>query len=188
MVKIFEQTYGPIKRDPLAAFRPTQKRERPDFNAEQWEIAPEYLLVDGYNIIFAWDELNAPVSYTHLDVYKRQQVQAAVEALTESGVGDGLVPVHIGGAVGVVLLVVEVHGVGRGAGALLTELAVVFVAGVGGNGGDGALVQVDLVQLAVLVELECDSLIGDHGHGQTLEAADIGLSLIHISPAASISS
>ena len=49
---------GPIKRDPLAAFRPTQKTERPDFNAEQWEIAPEYLLVDGYNIIFAWDELN----------------------------------------------------------------------------------------------------------------------------------
>ena len=56
---IFERTYGPIKRDPLAAFRPVQKRERPDFAAEQWEIAPEYLLVDGYNIIFAWDELNA---------------------------------------------------------------------------------------------------------------------------------
>ena len=59
LLKIFEQTYGPIKRDPLAAFRPTQKQERPDFNAEQWEIQPEYLLVDGYNIIFAWDELNA---------------------------------------------------------------------------------------------------------------------------------
>ena len=59
LLKIFERTYGPIKRDPLAAFRPVQKRERPDFSAEQWEIAPEYLLVDGYNIIFAWDELNA---------------------------------------------------------------------------------------------------------------------------------
>ena len=59
LLKIFERTYGPIKRDPLAAFRPVQKRERPDFAAEQWEIAPEYLLVDGYNIIFAWDELNA---------------------------------------------------------------------------------------------------------------------------------
>ena len=57
LLKIFEQTYGPIKRDPLAAFRPVQKTERPDFAAEQWEIAPEYLLVDGYNIIFAWDEL-----------------------------------------------------------------------------------------------------------------------------------
>ena len=59
LLKIFERTYGPIKRDPLVAFRPVQKRERPDFAAEQWEIAPEYLLVDGYNIIFAWDELNA---------------------------------------------------------------------------------------------------------------------------------
>ena len=59
LLKIFERTYGPIKRDPLAAFRPVQKKERPDFAAEQWEIAPEYLLVDGYNIIFAWDELNA---------------------------------------------------------------------------------------------------------------------------------
>ena len=59
LLKIFERTYGPIKRDPLAAFRPVQKQERPDFNAEQWEILPEYLLVDGYNIIFAWDELNA---------------------------------------------------------------------------------------------------------------------------------
>ena len=59
LLKIFERTYGPIKRDPLAAFRPVQKRERPDFAAEQWESAPEYLLVDGYNIIFAWDELNA---------------------------------------------------------------------------------------------------------------------------------
>lgn len=36
-----------------------QKKQRPVPAAEQWEIAPEYLLVDGYNIIFAWDELNA---------------------------------------------------------------------------------------------------------------------------------
>ena len=71
LLKIFEQTYGPIKRDPLAAFRPTQKRERPDFNAEQWEIQPEYLLVDGYNIIFAWDELNA-LSKESLEAARRR--------------------------------------------------------------------------------------------------------------------
>ena len=64
LLKIFERTYGPIKRDPLAAFRPVQKRERPDFDAQQWEILPEYLLVDGYNIIFAWDELNALAKYS----------------------------------------------------------------------------------------------------------------------------
>ena len=71
LLKIFEQTYGPIKRDPLAAFRPTQKRERPDFNAEQWEIQPEYLLVDGYNIIFAWDELKA-IARDNLDAARKQ--------------------------------------------------------------------------------------------------------------------
>ena len=59
LMKIFERTYGPIKRDPLAAFRPVKKTERPDFAAESWTIQPEYLLVDGYNIIFAWDDLNA---------------------------------------------------------------------------------------------------------------------------------
>ena len=58
LMKIFEQTYGPIKRDPLAAFR-TVKSSRPDFNARQWTVLPEYLLVDGYNIIFAWEDLNA---------------------------------------------------------------------------------------------------------------------------------
>ena len=68
---IRDSTYGPIKRDPLAAFRPVQKRERPDFAAEQWEIAPEYLLVDGYNIIFAWDELNA-LSKENLDAARHR--------------------------------------------------------------------------------------------------------------------
>ena len=58
LMKIFEQTYGPIKRDPLAAFRPV-KSSRPDFDAGQWSVLPEYLLVDGYNIIFAWEDLNA---------------------------------------------------------------------------------------------------------------------------------
>ena len=71
LLKIFERTYGPIKRDPLAAFRPVQKREHPDFAAEQWEIAPEYLLVDGYNIIFAWDELNA-LAKESLDAARRK--------------------------------------------------------------------------------------------------------------------
>ena len=56
LLKIFERTYGPIKRDPLAA---------------QWEIAPEYLLVDGYNIIFAWDELNA-LAKESLDAARRK--------------------------------------------------------------------------------------------------------------------
>ncbi|MBD5168745.1 MAG: GTP-binding protein [Oscillibacter sp.] len=59
---IFERTYGQVKRkgpDPGEAFRPAPKppptltkRTVPTRSAGQ-----EYLLVDGYNIIFAWDEL-----------------------------------------------------------------------------------------------------------------------------------
>ena len=48
-----------------------QKRERPDFAAEQWTIFPEYLLVDGYNIIFAWEELNA-LSKQSLDAARKK--------------------------------------------------------------------------------------------------------------------
>ena len=61
---IFERTYGQVKRrgpDPGEAFRPrpkplpsTEKRTVPPRAA-----GPEYLLVDGYNVIFAWDELKA---------------------------------------------------------------------------------------------------------------------------------
>ena len=71
LLRIFERTYGPIKRDPLAAFRPVEKSPRPDFAAEQWEIAPEYLLVDGYNIIFAWEELSA-LAKESLDAARRR--------------------------------------------------------------------------------------------------------------------
>ena len=60
---IFERTYGQVKRrgpDPGEAFRsapreaagPPVKRTVPPR-----ATGPEYLLVDGYNIIFAWDEL-----------------------------------------------------------------------------------------------------------------------------------
>ncbi len=61
---IFERTYGQVKRrgpDPGEAFRPAPKpppvlvkRTVPARSGGQ-----EYLLVDGYNIIFAWDELKA---------------------------------------------------------------------------------------------------------------------------------
>ncbi len=56
---IFERTYGKVER---RAFEPPKPpaRKPPDGAAHPVELldAPEYLLVDGYNIIFAWDELN----------------------------------------------------------------------------------------------------------------------------------
>lgn len=54
---IFERTYGQVKRrefqpTPRAASAAPARRTVPPRSA-----GPEYLLVDGYNIIFAWDEL-----------------------------------------------------------------------------------------------------------------------------------
>ena len=55
---IFERTYGPGKtRDLLrSAGRQAPAAPRP---AETVSVEKEYLLVDGYNIMFAWDELKA---------------------------------------------------------------------------------------------------------------------------------
>ena len=56
---IFEQTYGKVSQ--RTAFEPQKKPARTSLS-EKYDIkeqyaGPEYLLVDGYNIIFAWDEL-----------------------------------------------------------------------------------------------------------------------------------
>lgn len=61
---IFERTYGPVKQ---RAFIQPKEPKRPvssDSEAEKRAIreqlrGEEYLLVDGYNIIFAWDELKS---------------------------------------------------------------------------------------------------------------------------------
>ncbi len=56
---IFERTYGPVRR--RHAFEPARRQAQ---LADHVEIKPrglveeEYLLVDGYNIIFAWEDLN----------------------------------------------------------------------------------------------------------------------------------
>jgi len=55
LMEIFERTYGPVKRDKRKAWRPTEKAIK--FKSKPLPQGPEYLLVDGYNIIFAWDEL-----------------------------------------------------------------------------------------------------------------------------------
>ncbi len=59
LMAIFERTYGKIKRDERSAMRrdkPPKSSPIPKLPAPK--KGPEYLLVDGYNIIFAWDELN----------------------------------------------------------------------------------------------------------------------------------
>ena len=55
---IFTRTYGaPQRRDLL--YRPPQRYERTAQEIWLQSPAEEYLLVDGYNILFAWDELKA---------------------------------------------------------------------------------------------------------------------------------
>ncbi|MBS7218038.1 MAG: TetM/TetW/TetO/TetS family tetracycline resistance ribosomal protection protein [Oscillospiraceae bacterium] len=71
---IFERTYGPIQRRDLRPQPKPRKRdelpERQTILSPQ-EIGPEYLLVDGYNIIFAWDELKA-ISQDNLDAARQR--------------------------------------------------------------------------------------------------------------------
>ena len=60
LLAIFERTYGKVERrafEPIKAPARTQLSEK--YNIREQHSGPEYLLVDGYNIIFAWDELKA---------------------------------------------------------------------------------------------------------------------------------
>lgn len=65
---IFERTYGPIKTPDPRPMKPSAPAPSlPDkVEVDLENAAPEYLLVDGYNIIFAWDELKT-VAQQNLD-------------------------------------------------------------------------------------------------------------------------
>ncbi len=52
LAAIFQRTYGPVKGRDLFR-RPAEKPAEYQYR----DLGPEYLLVDGYNVIFAWDEL-----------------------------------------------------------------------------------------------------------------------------------
>ena len=70
---IFERTYGPIKRQafipPKEPKRPVQTESSARTIREQAN-RPEYLLVDGYNIIFAWEELK-DIAHDNLDAARK---------------------------------------------------------------------------------------------------------------------
>ncbi len=57
LMAIFERTYGKINRDERSAMRTERKKEPKPYKGTALPTGPEYLLVDGYNIIFAWDKL-----------------------------------------------------------------------------------------------------------------------------------
>lgn len=59
LMEIFERTYGKIKRNERSAMRTEKHVPQPKTpKLPPIPKGPEYLLVDGYNIIFGWEELN----------------------------------------------------------------------------------------------------------------------------------
>lgn len=63
--KIFERTYGPVKSRAFQSQRSMQYNH-PREVLKQFEPTTDFLLVDGYNIIFSWDELNE-LAKTNID-------------------------------------------------------------------------------------------------------------------------
>lgn len=62
LMEIFERTYGKIDRDPRYALH--TKKDIPEKKQKPvpMQNGKEYVLVDGYNVIFAWDDLKALAS------------------------------------------------------------------------------------------------------------------------------
>lgn len=58
LMEIFQRTYGKLDREPHRAFRKTKAVEVHHDKPLNYNYSgKDYLLVDGYNIIFSWDEL-----------------------------------------------------------------------------------------------------------------------------------
>lgn len=73
LLAIFERTYGPVRRDPLAAFASSKKLDLSEYEFCAQPTETEYLLVDGYNVIFAWDDLRA-LAARELDAARGQLI------------------------------------------------------------------------------------------------------------------
>ncbi len=74
LIKIFERTYGPIKRNAPEALY-TKKTPTPVKmpKPKPFKKGDEYLLVDGYNIIFAWENLRE-IAKDNLDLAREQLI------------------------------------------------------------------------------------------------------------------
>ena len=76
LMEIFEMTYGKIDRDPRKAFKKVKKA--PEISDKKVRLpehkGPDYLLVDGYNIIFAWDDLKK-IANENLDAARAELVK-----------------------------------------------------------------------------------------------------------------
>ena len=67
---IFERTYGPMKERREAQVREARRAPSERIRVPRQPSGPEYLLADGYNLIFAWDDLKA-VALENLDAARK---------------------------------------------------------------------------------------------------------------------
>ena len=71
LMQIFEQTYGPVRRkqygEPKRYKTPEYSKHKQKKNLPTNQSGTEYVLVDGYNIIHAWDSLKGLVG-EHMEV------------------------------------------------------------------------------------------------------------------------
>ena len=58
LMEIFERTYGPIKRRQITERKKFSYSPKKQTAPKKNYSGTEYVLVDGYNVIFSWDELN----------------------------------------------------------------------------------------------------------------------------------
>ncbi len=72
LMEIFERTYGKIKRGERTAMRRDKTIEKTP-KLPPPKRGPEFLLVDGYNIIFSWEEL-AKIAKDNLDLARSQLI------------------------------------------------------------------------------------------------------------------
>ena len=72
LMEIFERTYGKINRSECTAMRRDKPSEQ-TYKSHEPYGGSEYLLVDGYNIIFSWDEL-AELARDNLDLARTRLI------------------------------------------------------------------------------------------------------------------
>ncbi|MBR1738746.1 MAG: TetM/TetW/TetO/TetS family tetracycline resistance ribosomal protection protein [Ruminococcus sp.] len=73
LMEIFERTYGKIERKRRYALKTPKDRDLSKMKPVKVKTGPEYLLVDGYNIIFAWEELRKSAEKS-LDLARSQLI------------------------------------------------------------------------------------------------------------------
>lgn len=74
LMEIFQRTYGKLKTDPHRAFKKTKAVTFDSAPVKLPDLSlPSYLLVDGYNIIFAWDELKK-IAADNLDAARSELI------------------------------------------------------------------------------------------------------------------